>query len=279
MAVAAILTAGFSLAIAAGFGLTALSVERAVHKIPQQFDMAVYLKLDTSEEQVKALQERLEGMPKVASVNFVDRETAWKQFKKDLSMEISEEDVPDNPLPDTFWLKVADPEASAALQKELADMKEVDSVLWRQSEVEFFQGLARIVAIVGTAVTLLLFVGSAFIIGNTIRLGIYARRREVAIMRMVGATPGFIRFPFLLEGMLLAGAGAVLATILIRVASGYISNLAGSFQALTRYFGSGVEPFEMAVVLLAAGLGLGALASHLSIRRYLREVTLEVARR
>jgi cell division transport system permease protein len=96
-------------------------------------------------------------------------------------------------------------------------------------------------------------------------------------MRLVGARPSFIRFPFLLEGMLLAGAGAVLALLLIRLAGAYLEALTGDLQSITRFLDSGVAPWQLAVLLMSAGLGLGALSSYLSVRRYLKEGTAEAA--
>lgn len=277
MALAAVLTAGVSLAISAGFALTAIAVHRACEKLPQEFDMAVYVRRGTPPERVSKLKETLAAMPGVASVTFISKERGWQEFKRSLGQDISMDDVLYNPALDSFKIRMSDPRMGRDLQNRIRSLPEVDDILWRQNEVRFFTGLARVVGIAGAVATVVLFLGSAFIIGNTIRLGIYARRREVSIMRLVGARPSFIRFPFLLEGMLLAGTGAVLALLLIRLAGAYLEALTGDLQSITRFLDSGVAPWQLAALLMAAGLGLGALSSYLSIRRYLKESSLEAA--
>ncbi len=279
MALAAVLTAGVSLAISAGFALTAIAVHRACEKLPQEFDMAVYVRRGTPPERLNEMKQTLAAMPGVASVTFISKERGWQEFKRSLGQEISMDDVLYNPALDSFKLRMADPRRSREVQAAIRKMPDVDDILWRQNEVRFFTGLARVVGIAGAVATVVLFLGSAFIIGNTIRLGIYARRREVSIMRLVGARPSFIRFPFLLEGMLLAGAGAVLAVLLIRLAGAYLEALTGDLQSITRFLDSGVAPWQLAAALMAAGLGLGAVSSYLSIRRYLKEGSAEAPAR
>lgn len=275
MALAAFLTAGVSLTISAGFAITALSVQRACEKLPQEFDMAVYLKRTTPPQQINAFGNKLKKMPNIASVTFISKEQGWKEFKKSLGAEISTEDVLYNPALDSFKLTMSKAEFSKSVEEKIAKMPEVDSVLWRQNEIRFFTGLSRVVAGAGALATVVLFLGSTLIIGNTIRLGIYARRHEVAIMRLVGATPWFIRFPFLLEGMIIAGAGAALAAVLIQAASSYLRTLTSEIQSVTRFFESGVTSWLLWLGLLSAGIVLGATASALSIRRYLKEGTSE----
>ncbi len=239
--------------------------------------MAVYVRRGTPPDRVSKLKETLAAMPGVASVTFISKERGWQEFKRSLGQDISMDDVLYNPALDSFKIRMSDPRMGRDLQNRIRNLPEVDDILWRQNEVRFFTGLARVVGIAGAVATVVLFLGSAFIIGNTIRLGIYARRREVSIMRLVGARPSFIRFPFLLEGMLLAGTGAVLALLLIRLAGAYLEALTGDLQSITRFLDSGVAPWQLAALLMAAGLGLGALSSYLSIRRYLKESSLEAA--
>lgn len=233
--------------------------------------MAVYVKRNVPARRVQEMEGELRKLPNVAAIRYISRDEAWREFKKTLGADISTDDVVYNPALDTFKIRVANPEASTSLQKRLSKMPEVDSVLWRQSEVRLFVALGRIVAVVGLAATALLFLASMFIIGNTIRLGIYARRREVSIMRLVGAKPWFIRLPFLMEGMILAGGGALLAALVVTGARDWLVAHTGSIQPITRFFQSGVQPWELSFLLLVTGVALGAAASGLSIRRYLRE--------
>lgn len=278
MSLAAVLTAAVSLAISAGFALTALAVHRACERLPQEFDMAVYMKRQVTAERLNEMKEKLRKMPDVASVTYISKEAGWKEFKRQLGEEIDTKDVVYNPALDTFKIKVKNPRVSKTVQQNISRMPDVDSVLWRQNEVAFFTGLSRVVGAAGAVATVVLFMGSAFIIGNTIRLGIYARRSEVAIMRLVGAKPSLIRLPFLMEGMLLAACGAVLAVHMIRFAGAYLGTLTLEISSITRFFDTGVGPWTLAAAMLAVGVALGAISSYLSVRRYLKEGSMEEAR-
>lgn len=279
MALAAILTAAVSLAISAAFGVCALATHRACERLPQQFDMAVYVKREASEGQVRDVGRRLRMLPYVDNVEFISREEGWKEFRKQLGTEISTQDVLYNPALDTYRVSLSHPEQSDSVQKAISKLPCVDSVDWRQKEVVFFTGLSRVVSAAGLMTMIVLFAGSVFIIGNTIRLGIYARRREVAIMRIVGARASFIRLPFLLEGMLISGTGALLALLLMRFAANYLSQVTRGFQSVTRFFDSGISYWQLSAVLIGVGLSLGAFSSSMSIRRYLREGSLEKGQR
>lgn len=279
MALAAVFTAAISLAITAGFSITALSVRRATERLPQDFDMAIYLKREVNQQQAEAFGEYLKGMPEFARVRFISKEEGWREFKKSLGAEISTEDVLYNPVLDVYNVSLRDPGQSGALVEAIRKREEVDDVIWHQNEVQFFTRLGQVVTVAGSLTGGLLFLGTAFIIGNTIRLGIFARRREIAIMRLVGATPAMIRLPFLLEGILIAGIGAGLAAGLVMVVGNYLNDITGQIQMVTRYFESGVQPLHLVFGMLVVGVALGALSSSLSIRRYLKEGSAEEGKR
>ncbi len=279
MALAAIVTAGVSLAVTGAFGICALATRRACEKLPQQFDMAVYVKRQATDDQSRDVGRRLRMLPYISNVEFISREQGWREFRKQLGTEISMQDVLYNPALDTYRVSLSRPDKSDTVQKAISKLPNVDSVDWRQKEVAFFTGLSRVVSAAGLMTMAVLFAGSVFIIGNTIRLGIYARRREVAIMRIVGARASFIRLPFLMEGMLISGLGALLAALMMRFAGGYLAQATRGFQSVTRFFDSGVTYWQLAATLIGAGLVLGAFSSSLSIRRYLGEGTREKGQR
>lgn len=279
MATAAVFTAAISLTITAGFSVTALSVRHATEKLPQDFDMAIYLKREVTQVQANAFGEYLKDMPGLLKVTFISKEEGWREFKKSLGAEISTEDVLYNPVLDAYKVSLRNPGQSASLVENIKKRKEVDDVVWHQNEVQFFTRLGQVVTVAGSLTGGLLFLGTAFIIGNTIRLGIFSRRREIAIMRLVGATPAMIRLPFLLEGILIAGVGAGLAAGLVLVVGNYLSDIAGQIQMVTRYFESGVQPLHLVSGMLAVGFALGAVSSSLSIRRYLKEGSAEEGKR
>jgi len=279
MAIAAIFTAAVSLAISAGFGLSALATYRACQLFPKDFDMAVYMKVKATDDQTKAAETAIRAFPHVTSVQFISKTEGWREFRKQLGTMISTEDVTSNPIPHMFRVKLDKPEASAKVQASIAKLDGIDEVDWNKTAVRLLNNLSKVISAAGILTMGILFAGSIFIIGNTIRLGIYARRREVAIMRMVGAKGSFIRLPFVMEGMLIAGLGAGLAIIMLKVAANYLGEATQGFQTLTRYFDSGIDPLQLYAILMGAGLLLGALASSMSVHKYLREASTEKGQR
>jgi cell division transport system permease protein len=129
MAFAAVLTAGVSLAVSAGFALTAIAVHRACEKLPQEFDMAVYVRRGTPPGKVSELKETIAALPGVASVTFISKERGWEEFKRSLGQEISMDDVLYNPALDSFKIRMADPRMSAEVQQRIRKLPEVDDIL------------------------------------------------------------------------------------------------------------------------------------------------------
>lgn len=277
MALAAMLTAAVSLSMCAGFAVSAISIHRAAQQLPRQFEMAVFIKRGVAHKTHASLRDKVRKMPGVASVTYISQEQGWKEFQKSLGAEISTEDVLYNPALACLRVVMARPEMAGSVEQTLLKMPQVESVVWQKDAIRLFHGLSRVVGVGGGAVTVALLLGSVLIIGNTIRLGIYARRREISIMRLVGAHPALVRLPFVIEGMALAGLGALLAAVIIRVTGRYLASETASFQMVTRFLDSGLSPWQISLGLLATGLALGSISSHVSIRRYLREGAFERA--
>ncbi len=275
MALAAMLTAAVSLAVCAGFAVSALSIRRATEKLPQQFEMAVFIKRSTPPKLHEGLREKVQKMPGVGTVEYISQERGWKEFQKSLGTEISTEDVIYNPALACLRVVMKQPEKAAEIERQLSKMPEIESVVWEKNAVRMFHRISRVVSVGGLAAGFALLLGTILVIGNTIRLGIYARRGEIAIMRMVGANPALVRLPFVIEGMVIAGLGAVLAAVIIRVTGNYLAEATAAFQSVTRFFDSGLKPWELWAGLTALGLILGFLSSLVSIRRYLKEEAFE----
>ncbi len=213
----------------------------------------------------------------VKKVQFVSKEQAFKteRAKNPEAYDL----LGANPLPDTFRVTPDDPDNITKLRDELSPVTPsggrtvldpaIDEVKNRKDETSKILTATRVVKLSMALLAALLVVASVLLIANTIRLSLFARRREVEVMKLVGATDWFIRWPFVLEGVIVGALGGVLAILLLAVGKiALIDPLARDFAliAAPRTINFGL----LIVVLLAASVGLSAVGSGLSLRRFLR---------
>ena len=238
----------------------------------------VYMQTDATKADVTRVQALLESTPNVESVQYVSKEAALKEQKKEYSE--AYELLGSNPLPDTFRVTPTDPDDIVSIRDALAPLapsggarvpvdNAIDEVRNREDQTDKILTLTRVVKYAAAGLAILLAIASILLIANTIRLSLYSRRREVEVMKLVGATDWFIRWPFVLEGILLGAIGGVFAIATLGVVK---FTLIDSFQddfaliAQPDTINFGVLVF----VLLGASVAVSALGSGLSLRRFLR---------
>ncbi|MCL6634848.1 MAG: permease-like cell division protein FtsX [Peptococcaceae bacterium] len=261
-----------SLLILGGSLLLVLNANSVAAGLESSVEISVFLKDRTAPAQIREMEDRLKAMPEVAQVEFVSKERALEEMKKnfgdkkDILAGLEEK----NPLPDAFRIKTRTVEQVAPLARQLEPLAQVDQVRYGQGVVEKLLALSRWVRTAGLVTMILLGLAAIFLIATTIRLSVFARRKEIGIMKFLGATNWFVRFPFLLEGMILGLAGSLLAVAAVYF--GYLS-LIGNIQ-VTLPFIQLVTDRSLIVPLLegllALGLVIGALGSIISMRRFLQ---------
>lgn len=288
----AVITIFLSLFIIGLFIVGSVLVNSAIGNVEDQVTIQAYISDDASDEAVEAYQDKLERMDNVKNVEFVSKEDALEEYSSSISSNadatLSALDG-QNPLPRSFRIEMEDPSQVEAMADEIkadSDFREIvddantdiddkdadvaENVRYGQEEVSrLFQltNYIRIAAVV--LVALLTFVAFIFI-NNTIRLSITARRREIAIMRLVGASNGFIRGPFITEGVLQALLGALFSIGVLEL----FRNLVIPKVASGISFMSFNVPMEIyyatygALVLL--GVIIGLFGSAIAMRRYLK---------
>ena len=235
----------------------------------------VYFAADTSDKDEYSVGQALKRDPRVEHVTYVSKEQAFKTESKKLP-ELYK-DVPSNPLPDSWQVKLKNAEDAPILGREIqrqvnaenAKWPGINDVRWGQETTKRVLTVAKWVSIVFLVAIVLLVIASTLLIANTIRLSIFARRREIEVMKLVGATNWFVRGPFMLEGLLQGLCGALLAVILL------VLGKEVALPAILPHLhgGSDVHPIPFAVnalLLIAAGLLLGAAGSGLTLRRFLQ---------
>ena len=175
-----------------------------------------------------------------------------------------------NPLPNSFEVLVRRPDMVKTAAASIEQMDGVEMAKYGQDVVEHLFDITRLIRLFGAILMVLLAGATLFIISNTIRLTVIARRKEIAIMKYVGATDWFIRWPFLLEGIVLGFAGSILALVALRVAYGMIT--AKVYDTLAFFPLLPLYPFldYVGLVLLLCGMFIGAMGSTISLKRLLK---------
>ena len=271
MALASIGTVAVSLFVLGMFLMVVFNMNKMASALESQVQISVYLKDSVEERQVPQIEERLKNMQGISAVKFVPRDEALKRFRKHLGDQAHLLDAlgKDNPLPNSFEVTVIQPELVKTAAESIKEMAGVETAKYGQDVIEHLFDITRLIRIAGVAIIAVLAGATLFIISNTIRLTVFARRKEVAIMKYVGATDWFIRWPFLLEGMSLGFFGSILASGFLYFGYGMITDKI--YQTIAFFPLIPMQPFiiYISLVLLVVGMAIGAVGSAISLRRFL----------
>ncbi len=264
-----VLVGMFLLGLVIGFGSWARSLSAHYKK---QLLVKVYFDLNATPQQINAVRIRLEKDPRVKTVKFVSRAQAlayMKATQPDLVRQL-----PSNPFPASWVVTPTKGDYTEALGRDLQaahlpGVQRKDGVNWGGKIAHSVVTVAKVLWIVFVIGFALLLIASTLLIANTIRLSLFARRREIEVMKLVGATNWFVRGPFMLEGVICGVAGSVLAILLLVIGK---SVVLPALHVGHLYKSSDVHAVSFALnalALLAAGLLLGAAGSALTLRRFL----------
>ena len=233
----------------------------------QQNVMVAYTKMDATDEEAVAIQAALEKLDNVVAVEYRSKESLLEQYRDDLGDLLEGLEGDENPLSDMFVIRLGELAVLETTVKAVEAVPGVDEVDFDKSLSSLLVETRRAVFTVGSWVIVLLLVVSLFIIANTIKLTVYSRRLEISIMRSVGATHWFIRFPFMVEGLMLGFFAGVL---------GY--GLTYGVYELIKYFFTrfplisfGMVWWQLLIGFLVGGMLTGLVGSAISTTRYLRE--------
>lgn len=237
--------------------------------VKSQLEIKVFFEEGVTPKQVNAVQAYLGSDERVKEYQFVSKSEALRRMQKRYP-ELTA-NLPSNPLPASYEITPKDADEVKAISADLRAQKlaGVERVKDGQQTSKRILQVARVIQAVFLAAVLVLLVASTLLIANTIRLSIFSRRREIEVMKLVGATNWFVRGPFMLEGLICGAAGALLAVVLLLLGReivlpsilGHIDTTS-DVQALAFSF--------TALILLGVGLAVGALGSGLTIRRFLK---------
>jgi cell division transport system permease protein len=272
MTLASIFTVVLSLFILGFFSIVILNLNKMADTLESQVQISVYLKDDLSQEEIDETKETLSKIEGLEDIKFTTREEAMENFKERLGDQQFLLDALDdtNPLPDSFSLTVTSPQQVKTIADTAAALDSVESASYSQDIINHLFNLTHLIRLIGVALIILLTGAAIFIISNTIRLTVFARRKEIAIMKYVGATDWFIRWPFLLEGICLGFIGGGLATIFLYIVYNQVTQ--EIYEAMAFFPLIPQHPFidYISLTILVAGIIIGALGSTISLKRFLK---------
>jgi cell division transport system permease protein len=271
MSLAATLTMVLMLLLLAGFFLLQNVLLASLSFVEQKVEVVAYVENTATQTQVDDLVTRIDAMPATASVEFITRDQALARFRATQEAQGREDltqYLDSNPLYASVNVKLTAPTDLDTVVGALRDESIVRNVLNIEALVGRVVTVTGFVRTAGVAMVAIVGVIVLFIIVNTIRLAVVARAEEIEIMRLVGASDAFIRWPFVFEGALVGLLGALVTLGLLAVAAEPLSQaMVGFFNVLPLQLGTVGR--DTAALVLVTGLGLGVLGSWLSVRTYL----------
>ena len=263
------------LIIMGSFSLVALNVGNMLGDLQKQNEFFAFVEETYTEEQIAALSNQLKGIPNVSSITYISKEQAKAEFDQRYSGTDDEalfKDLPDEVYRARFGIHVVDIEQFGQTVKAVEAVPGVVNVRAESEVANGFVVVSNITSGVAVILAAILVVVSIFIIANTIKLGTFTRRDEIAIMKMCGATNGFVRWPFIFEGMILGLAGAAVAFFLQWGVYTLIGNAVTGSDTIKLIT---IMPFQevaktMLCAFTGAGLVVGVGGSVLAIRKFLQ---------
>jgi cell division transport system permease protein len=239
-------------------------------RLLDQIEISAYLRPDATSAQVSAIGRYLAQDPRVASAKYVAKREGLAELRTQTRGAIDTALLTENPLPDKFRIKARVPEDVAAVAATVRRLGGVANVVYGQKIVQRLLQLGGVLRRVGIGVIGVFLAVAGIIISNTIRLTVFARRREIAIMQLVGATNTYIRLPFICEGMLDGVLGALVAIGLLAIARATLWPRLLEALPWIAMSAAPVDPRTLAAELLLVGAAVGLLASWISVGRHLR---------
>ncbi len=268
MSVASVSTVAISLLVLAVFLLVAVNLEYAAKVVESQLEIKAYVNEGASSEVIGDLQGKISGLAGVAGVEYVSKAEALDRLRAQLKdrADLLEGVEEMNPLRDSFEIQVVRPEYLRGVAEQVAALSGIANVVYGEELASKIIRLTRALRLAGLGLAVMLAVATVFIISNTIRLTVFARRREIGIMKLVGATDSFIRWPFILEGMFLGLVGSLVSTSVVwRGYAWLVVRVRDTLPFIPVVPGRPVLPG-----LTLMGALIGALGSAISLRRFLR---------
>lgn len=252
------------------------NINHFVEEVESIQGIQVFIENDATQEQIDELGEKIRALDGVSTIEFVSKDDALNQMKEqfgerqDLLAGYEENNI----FPASYVVTLTDLTKNGEIQKQIDSFDYVKKIASSDETVETLINLANGIKIVTGIILLLLIIISVFIIANTIKLTVHARRKEISIMKYVGATNGFIRWPFIVEGMIIGIFASIISITIVGIAYNFIVQSVVN-SVFMRAININLVTFSdmlnsIIIVYMLLGIGIGALGSIISMRKYLK---------
>ncbi len=274
MSIASTFTVSLMLLLFASFVVSDRGLQAAVSILESKVELAVYLDDGAKPSDILALKARIEKDPAVSAVTFVSKDEALRRLTEIAARgkDISVVDTSGNPLQNELEIRLASAQESRRIGASLRDeigKGVVSDVVDNPSVVDKLLTITRVLSVGGLAILAMMLFVALFVIVNTIRITVHARRDEIEIMKLVGATDWFVRWPFILEGMLVGALGAIVALAAVVVASGPVSTALVDFLGILPVSLGANFLVELIAFVFGFALLVGAGGATISVRTHL----------
>lgn len=272
MAVAAITAVVVSLVILGLFTALVMNVDNIASQVESELVLRVYIQDNIKGDEINSIKNQIESIDGVKDAKYESKQQALENYKKQLGKNayLLNGLEKDNPLPQSFIVDVTDPHKMHSVADAISQIKGVTEVNYGKDVVDKLLKITGVVRIVGIVLICILIFVSIIVISNTIKLAVYARRREINIMKYIGATDWFIRWPFMIEGFLLGMIGSLIAVVIVGYAYYYFAGALNNQLAIFSLI-----PYDKLLpyivkMFLILGCAIGMMGSGLSVRRFLK---------
>jgi cell division transport system permease protein len=252
----------------------------AANSIQDKIDISVYFNTNTSEDQILSIQQSLEGLSQVRSVDYISQDQALATFQQnhasDQTISQAINALDSNPLEASLNVKAKDPSEYGAINSYLSSATlapYIDTISYAQNQdvITRLATIVRDVSVGGWVIIVFLALIAGLVVFNTIRLAIYSNRDEIGIMRVVGASNSLVRGPYIVEGVFWGGIAAVISLILVAPAFWFVSPYLGEFIPglnIFQYFYTHI--IQLFLYQLLFGVVIGIFSSYWAVQRYLK---------
>ena len=272
ISIAAMVTVLITFFVFGTFILVALNFNNAIEDVASKVELKVYLNDEIKLVDQREIEIKLGEQPGVKEVIYESREEAFNTFQESLADNpglLQGYTLKNNPLPSSFIVKLENPESATAISESVKEMVGVENVSSQQEVINTITKFVDGFKILGMGLFILFIAVSIFLITNTIKLTVYSRRREVGIMKFVGATDWFIRWPFIIEGIIIGAIGSLASSGLLFFAYKFVVK-----AIVTNMFYVSLVPVTFVFstliwIFLAGGMVIGAIGSFAALRKFL----------
>lgn len=252
------------------------NINHFVKEVESAQGIQVFINTDATDDQIKEIGEKISSLDGVNTVTFVSKESGLEQMKEKFKDKeyLLDTYKDNNILPDSYVVTLTDLNLSSQVQEQINQMEHIKRITSRDETVSTLINLANGVRIITGVILILLVVISVFIISNTIKLTVHARRKEISIMKYVGATNNFIRWPFIVEGIIIGILSGAISLTIVGGGYNFIADqiVNSQFMKITNMSLVGFSNvFNLIIIIyLLLGIGIGVIGSTISMRKYLK---------